>query len=1735
MIRRQSRSLDGSSGNGSRFSHNEELNNIALTALFVAQFPLRPKVMKRTTRLLLWLCTICFSVIRSDALTIPASEDSYTAPRNTLSYSTSNANSLIVDATRKSYLYFDLTDIPSDAVVRWAKLRLFLPTVRTAGAGLSVHLVTGTWNESTRLADVPSISAGTIGTIPPSKMASRRFVTVDVTDTVQQWINGGTLNEGFAVQPIFRAGSPTASVMLTSKEGPVFGLPAELDIEFQPEGGVNKPVALDQLPSAIQSLLIPTPPTLTSESQLPQSVRSLLGSLSSAFTPKITSQPSLSGGLLVSAENSLDPQIKYQWLRNGLPISTGTESSLRRAGLAGGTYQVRASNTVSGTNSVSVVIPDNGHEVVFVPNTGVMFSKYETTVGQWKAFVEETGWSKSEAWRNLQSLGVAASSDNHPVRNLSWNDVQDYCAWLSTKTEKLFRLPTDAEWKEVLESKPYPWGTNWPPSSGQANYNVAEDGYPNVAPVGVFPAFDGLSDVAGNVWEWLNDGPAGSNQKYFRGGGYGNDNLWDSGFSTDPSSNRFIETAHKNADLGFRVVQSCFSASSIITMNYDSLKFPHNPIMVNSPNVVTIEFWLRGINLTDYAQVAVSRYGDFAEHRALAVGANGAVELVYAWSPWVTKTPANQVMLNGQWQHVAFCRHASGNWEIYVNGKVIHSGSGDNNVWIASVPTQILAVGGFEIDEVRWSDTDRYSGQFVPIRRFVSDQNTSLLLHFDEGDGRVIKDSGIAKQTADLPETWGWRKENELMSGLILVEGGTLPLSSQLSPASVDSFYIGSTEVTWGEWKAVRAWAIEHGYGDLAGVGEGLGHNHPVTHVNWFDVVKWCNAKSEKEGKTPSYRVNGEVYRSGNSNPEILSSATGYLLPSEAQWEFAARGGKRSNGYTYSGGNDLDTVGWYAGNAGGSVHEVGKKLANELGILDMSGNTYEWTGSWHPDYGNTLRVFRGGYWDYNAEFCKVSDRNCGYPVDRQNVGFRLATLGKFALGITLQPSVSVNGSKISVQAEGAGTLTYQWMCDGVVIAGGTSSQLSTQGLQSGTYTVVVSNGFASKTSSGLKHPSPIGVFTLVSSGTLPVTPPLEELLVDTFYIGKTEVTWGEWKTVRAWAVSNGYDDLLNSGQGAGDNYPVGGVNWYDVLKWCNARSQKEGKRPVYTQGDGAVFKIGQIEPTVDLLANGYRLPSENEWEFAARGGNRTLGYTHSGSNDFDAVGWLYQNSSGALHEVGEKLPNELGVYDMSGSFAEFTVSSWGGGRVIKGEANREVGYRGFYLPDMRVYEHNVGFRLAFTPDTVLVTGGTLSASSPLGAVPVETFYIGRTEVTWKEWKTVRDWAVINGYDDLAGVGQGVGDNYPVTHVNWYDVVKWCNARSEKEGKTPVYKNGTAVYRTGVVSDPQVGSAVNGYRLPEEKEWEFAARGGTKTNGYIYSGSNNLDEVGWYFGNSGGAAHEVGKKLANELGIFDMSCNVWEYCGSWHPEYAGLYRVLKGGVWGGFAEGYAVDYRIIADTNLRGYDYGFRVALNGAPRGAISQIVDGSGQDRITFPHDPVMNTDVAKCTIEFWAKATSVTESSLVGVSRYRDFGEDRQLFVKGNGSVHLVYAFAPYVTDTGPNVFKFDNKWHHVAFSKRENGDWRLYVDGKSVLNGNSLGTVLSAESTTYFISKGFILDEFRWSKTSRYMDDFTPTRYFESDADTLMLLHFDEVDGILVNDSGVNKQVATFPEGKWVRVTEE
>jgi len=231
----------------------------------------------------------------------------------------------------------------------------------------------------------------------------------------------------------------------------------------------------------------------------------------------------------------------------------------------------------------------------------------------------------------------------------------------------------------------------------------------------------------------------------------------------------------------------------------------------------------------------------------------------------------------------------------------------------------------------------------------------------------------------------------------------------------------------------------------------------------------------------------------------------------------------------------------------------------------------------------------------------------------------------------------------------------------------------------------------------------------------------------------------------------------------------------------------------------------------------------------------------------------------------------------------------GTGKVITWNAGTD--WLGNYSTAMRFEVTAEGGVMAAPEGFADVAAGALPESSWGGAQAVDRFFMGKTEVTWSEWQTVRTWAAVNDYD-IGSVGAGTGPNRPVTDVSWHQVLKWCNARSEKEGLTPVYRVGDSIYRTGD-SVPTVVSAANGYRLPIEKEWEFAARGGMKTNGFEYGGSNDINAVAWYFSNSGSSARDVATKQANELGLFDMSGNVWEWCFDTYSG-AGTDRVCRGG-------------------------------------------------------------------------------------------------------------------------------------------------------------------------------------------------------------------------------------------------
>jgi len=239
---------------------------------------------------------------------------------------------------------------------------------------------------------------------------------------------------------------------------------------------------------------------------------------------------------------------------------------------------------------------------------------------------------------------------------------------------------------------------------------------------------------------------------------------------------------------------------------------------------------------------------------------------------------------------------------------------------------------------------------------------------------------------------------------------------------------------------------------------------------------------------------------------------------------------------------------------------------------------------------------------------------------------------------------------------------------------------------------------------------------------------------------------------------------------------------------------------------------------------------------------------------------------------------------------------------------------------------------------VRVEGGTFrmgstsgdSDESPVHTVTVKSFAISKYEVTQKEWEDIMGTGIRQQRVKANGdKTYGEGDNYPMYYINWYDAIEYCNKRSIEEGLTPAY--------SGSGDNITCNWEASGYRLPTEAEWEYAARGGNGSPGnYKYSGSNNVDIVAWYDGNSGKQTQPVGKKSPNSLGLFDMSGNVWEWCWDWNADYpsgsqtdprgpgSGTARVLRGGSWGNSASNVRSSDRNISYPSSRSYIFGFRL-------------------------------------------------------------------------------------------------------------------------------------------------------------------------------------------------------------------
>ncbi len=227
------------------------------------------------------------------------------------------------------------------------------------------------------------------------------------------------------------------------------------------------------------------------------------------------------------------------------------------------------------------------------------------------------------------------------------------------------------------------------------------------------------------------------------------------------------------------------------------------------------------------------------------------------------------------------------------------------------------------------------------------------------------------------------------------------------------------------------------------------------------------------------------------------------------------------------------------------------------------------------------------------------------------------------------------------------------------------------------------------------------------------------------------------------------------------------------------------------------------------------------------------------------------------------------------------------------------------------------------------------------SVIISDFYIGKYEVTQKEWIDVMG----------SNPSEFKGDNLPVEMVSWYDCIEYCNKRSIKEGLDPYYNIDKNKKDPDIKSDYDdikwtvtINAKANGYRLPTEAEWEYAAGGGQISKNYTYSGSNTGDEVAWYWRNAGNEylsgdwywpaietnnnkTQSIGSKSPNELGLYDMSGNVREWCWDWFVDpdiNSGSFRVWKGGGWIGDIISCESTYRGKFESNGKGSDQGFRV-------------------------------------------------------------------------------------------------------------------------------------------------------------------------------------------------------------------
>ena len=439
--------------------------------------------------------------------------------------------------------------------------------------------------------------------------------------------------------------------------------------------------------------------------------------------------------------------------------------------------------------------------------------------------------------------------------------------------------------------------------------------------------------------------------------------------------------------------------------------------------------------------------------------------------------------------------------------------------WIANKYTVTFNANGADGAAPAAVTVDYGSGITLPGAGGLSITNGTFLGWNTEDDGTGTGYVSGAQYTvnADVTLFAIWDIVEPPPDGLlemVLVPGGSFQMGTSsggesdgrerpIHTVTLTGFYLGKYAVTQAQYETVMGtnpsyFTTANGRPPAAGETDG---NRPVEQVSWYDALIFCNRLSIMEGLTPAYRINnstnpeawGTVPTSSSlawNNVEVVSNYTGYRMPTEAEWEYAAKGGNGSPGnYAYAGSDNVDTVAWYSDNSGSITHAVGTKASNDLGLYGMSGNILEWCWDRYGSYSSEAqvnptgtssesdRVARGGCWSFSADGVRSAYRYYNYPSFRNyGVGLRLVrpnNAAAMAPIISVQPMggtylLNAQASPLTVQARvsGGGPLSYQWYRNtvnsssgGTLISGATDSSYTPPTNTAGTlyYYVVVTN------------------------------------------------------------------------------------------------------------------------------------------------------------------------------------------------------------------------------------------------------------------------------------------------------------------------------------------------------------------------------------------------------------------------------------------------------------------------------------------------------------------------------------------------------------------------------------------------------------------------------------------------------------------------------------------------------